>query len=95
MLIETVQVMSFTVKGFIEMICDRCGDDKCFCNDLRLQWRRSELVSICENCSDKADSFINYYGKKKPKDIESLMMYLTSGRKQKEIFSAMMSAGYY
>lgn len=34
---------------------------------------------ICDKCSIKADSFINYYGLKKQKDLDNLHRYLIGG----------------
>ena len=50
---------------------------------------------ICDKCSTKADSFINYYGLKKQKDLDNLHRYLISGILPMKQYSMLISAGYY
>jgi hypothetical protein len=67
-------------------------------------WRMSEvravhLVSdhnlICSKCGDKANSFINYWGKKKPKDLAKLHNFLASGILPMRQYQQQMNAGYF
>ena len=52
-------------------------------------------VDICERCAYKADSFVDYYGKKKKRDVRKLFKFLRNGVLVLEEFSALMNAGYY
>ena len=58
-------------------------------------YRVHGLKDICENCCDKANKFINYWGKKKKSDLADLKGYLNSGKKVKNKFNAQMNGGYY
>ncbi len=75
--------------------CDRCGWLELHMEKLLKPYQRSELVNICSKCAPKANSFLNYYGIKKKKDIENLMNYLLSDNHQKNKMVAMMNAGYF
>lgn len=89
--------IDYLIKFHPEMLteCDRCGVLALHMEKLLKPWRRNELVNICSKCGPKANSFFGYYGEKKPKHIEQLMQYLTSGNKQQQKLSAMMNAGYF
>ena len=92
-----------------EFECDRCGID-CRANkkaNYIQSWELLEIKeiyktifvnSLCLSCSTKANSFVNYYGEKKPSDLSALSNYLRSGEKSKlselNAYSAMNNAGY-
>jgi len=50
---------------------------------------------ICENCCQLANSFVNYYGLKKPQDKAKLHRFLISGVLPMRDYSALTNAGYY
>lgn len=52
-------------------------------------------VDICWACGDTANSFINYYGVKKPEDLARLHQFLISGVLPMRDFSTLMNAGYW
>jgi hypothetical protein len=56
---------------------------------------RVGYVDICGRCGQKADSFINYYGKKKESDLKRLHKFLVSGVLPMRDFSKLMNAGYF
>lgn len=53
------------------------------------------LGSLCSKCGDKADSFIDYYGKKDEADLKLLFDFVSSGIEPQRQLQAMMSAGYW
>lgn len=57
--------------------------------------RRVGYKDICDKCGTRADSFINYYGMKKQKDLEALHRYLISGILPMRQYSMLINAGYY
>lgn len=80
--------------------CDRCGNDvEPWMTNIKSVYQCFGVVFICSDCGNKADNFIDYYGKKKAKDIRRLKLFLQSGKisaiKFRKDFSAMMNAGYY
>jgi len=93
----------------IKGICDRCGDNKkpksfTFNFDgelveLRKTYQTLFVKKLCGACGEKADSFINYYGRKKKEDVRKLNNYLRSGELSKSVelkrYSQLTSAGYY
>lgn len=54
---------------------------------------------LCSKCGDEANSFINYYGRKRESDIANLRQYLKSGSVSSitvdRIYSQLMNGGYY
>jgi hypothetical protein len=52
-------------------------------------------ADICEMCGQKADQFINYYGKKKESDLKRLHKFLVSGVLPMRDFSKLINAGYF
>lgn len=92
--------------------CDRCGHD---CRDqrylysnyvpvddlgeLKLFYQTLTVKKLCRKCATKANSFIGYYGKKKPSDLMALNNYLRSGLVSRlselKIYSQLNYAGYY
>lgn len=79
--------------------CDRCGsyiEGKP--KEIILPYRKFGVMDLCDPCSKKADSFVDYCGVKTQKDIESLRRYLQSGSVSGELlgskFSKLMNAGY-
>lgn len=75
--------------------CDRCGVLELHIEELLKPYQRPELLNICSKCGYKANSFLNYYGKKKLSDIERLMSYLVNTSHQRNKMIAMMNAGYF
>jgi hypothetical protein len=61
--------------------CDRCGVSCGWVNltDMRDIYKIGGIMEICTKCADKANSFVNYYGKKKEKDKSDLFNFLLSG----------------
>lgn len=57
--------------------------------------RSNERILQCDKCGAKADSFINYYGMKKQKDLEALHRYLISGILPMKQYFMLINAGYY
>jgi hypothetical protein len=57
------------------------------------------MKKVCNECGEKASSYVNYYGVKKKKDVEKLLEYLKSGGHYQKVvcreFSKTMNAGYY
>lgn len=84
-----------------ELQCSVCGL-RCTYRDFRY-WgfaKISEIYQvgyedICERCGDKANRFVNYYGKKKPDDKEALRLFLVGGALPMRDYSALANAGYY
>ena len=76
------------------MKCDRCGHKSFLCSELRSIYQRKELKVLCDECGVESNAFINYYGKKKKKDLDRLFRYLVSGSEQVKKFNQMMNAGY-
>lgn len=89
--------------------CDRCGKD---CRNGKFNfvppWELVELKRIyktrfvefvCKGCGDVANSFVNYYGKKKPEDMLTVNKFLRNGKVSGEleisIYSQLNNAGYY
>lgn len=99
MLNFTEMLMNFNSKN--ERQCHVCGivfrDNKYGYWDIE-QIRK--IYSVCNNldmcakCARKADSFVDYYGKKKPEDVAKLKRFLLSGYQAKKDFSALMNGGY-
>lgn len=52
-------------------------------------------VHVCSKCVDKINSFVDYYGYKKPKDLRRLHAYMIRGIKPMADYSALMNGGYY
>ena len=80
----------------IKNTCDRCGY-KCGwfnLNDLRDIYRVGGIVNLCNRCGDRANSFVDYYGKKKEKDKKDLSDFLMSGELVKKRFDEINNAGY-
>lgn len=50
---------------------------------------------VCEACSMRANSFVNYYGHKKQKDIDNLHRYLIGGILPMRDYYMLMEGGYY
>jgi hypothetical protein len=49
---------------------------------------------VCEVCSVRANSFVDYYGYKKQRDIDNLHRYLISGILPMRDYYMMMEGGY-
>lgn len=49
---------------------------------------------LCQNCAEKADSFVNYCGNKKPEDKQALWQFLISSVSPMRDYYALMNAGY-
>lgn len=86
--------------------CDRCGIETG--REYSIPWLHIEVKDayktrsvnfVCENCAKKANDFVDYYGKKKPEDIEALKQFLNSGlvsrNNETKALSCLMNAGYY
>ena len=54
----------------------------------------SEHKEPCPTCGDKAGSFVNYYGKKKQRDLEGLHNFLVSGVLPMRKYQQQINAGY-
>lgn len=60
-----------------------------------LQQYQVGYPDICESCGHVADSFVNYYGLKKPEDKARLHRFLVSGVLPMRDYSMLTNAGYY
>ena len=70
--------------------CDRCGKD-CRLNsfsdfvaegeltEIKSIYQTGEVKKLCAQCGSKASKFVNYYGKKKKRDLDALKSFLESG----------------
>lgn len=93
------------------MICDRCGVDctreflgkriAVLDSDyfiIRDIYRTRFTINLCNPCGKKADSFVNYWGKKKEADIIKLNLFLRNGAASKknelDYLNSLMNAGY-
>ena len=47
--------------------------------EIRDIYRTKFTKSVCKNCGDRANSFVNYWGKKKESDLLALNYFLRSG----------------
>jgi len=93
----------------VKLICDRCGDNQAakkftfLCDGeltkVKESYQTLFVKKLCNCCGEKANSFLNYYGRKKRKDIKQLNDYLRSGllSKQAELnrYNQLNNAGYY
>jgi hypothetical protein len=75
--------------------CDICGIDCDSVTELKAIYQTPQLKALCNSCGEVADSFVNYYGKKKPEDVARLHLFLMSGKRQVDILTATMNAGYF
>lgn len=50
---------------------------------------------ICENCGNKASSFVDYYGIKRDCDLINLNQFLCGGIVVMQQYSQLVNAGYY
>lgn len=89
--------IDYLIRFHPEMLteCDRCGMLELHMEKLNKPYQRTELVNICSKCAPKANSFLNYYGIKKQKDINKLMEYIVNTNHQQNKMIAMMNAGYF
>ena len=62
--------------------------------DLRSNYSVHGFKTVCPKCGDKANSFVNYWGKKKLKDKVNLKMYLNGGIMAQRKYSQLINAGY-
>lgn len=81
--------------------CFVCGvtfNDKQFgywgMSEIKTVYRVSEYKDICNDCTSKANAFVNYYGKKKEKDLKQLRDFLVSGVLVTKKFQSLMNGGY-
>ena len=92
--------------------CGRCGKD-CRYNpelwpefvsvgeltELSAPYSIYGVKSLCKECGDKANSFLNYYGKKKKSDRIKLAEFIKSGivsaKLTKNAYTSLMNGGYY
>lgn len=49
---------------------------------------------VCGHCAVRANSFVDYYGHKKQKDIDALHRYLISGILPMRDYTMLMEGGY-
>ena len=75
--------------------CDVCGSRDYFIDQLRSIYRVVDTEFICENCAEKVNKFVNYYGPKKDKDRQAVKRFLNSGINATRAYESMMNAGYY
>jgi len=88
--------------------CDRCGKD---CRmgkfkivptwelvELRTIYQTNFVAHVCRGCGNIADSYVNYWGEKKPEDIIALNQFLNTGKvsmsKHLDLYSMLNNAGY-
>jgi len=66
--------------------------------ELKNSYRTIFVSKLCAGFSAKANSFIDYYGKKKDSDVCALHKYLGNGSRSKaaelSAYNAMNNAGY-
>jgi len=89
--------------------CDRCGKD---CKhpqydfvccgdlvDLKKSYQVYGVQKLCKHCGDKANKFVDYYGKKHSQDLRNLRAYLLSGTRSmvlsQQLYNSLHNAGYY
>lgn len=72
-----------------------CLKEDWFMREIKDVWRIHGMTDICECCGNKADKFIDYYGKKKKQDKQKLKSYLNTGVMVQKKYSAQINAGYY
>lgn len=77
-----------------ERPCSICGIESLFTEEIKSIYAVHGNDHICESCGDIANSFVNYYGKKKQKDLDALKQYLNSGVYAMTKYSRQMNAGY-
>lgn len=57
------------------------------------------VTHVCKSCGDQANSYVNYYGKKKQEDKKALNKFLRSGpisaKREDKLYSMLNNAGYY
>ena len=53
------------------------------------------LGVFCDECGDKANSFLSYWGEKNQIDKEKLFNFVNCGDVPARKFSAMMNGGYF
>lgn len=63
--------------------------------EIKNTYRVSEHKICCESCGDVANSFVDYYGEKKEKDLKKLRDFLASGVLPQRQWQAQMNGGYY
>ena len=77
-------------------ICPLCGGElSWFSEPLRSNYNDHKLGSLCIKCMKKADSFVNYWGRKKEKDKRALLSFINNGIEPQRRLFAMMNAGYW
>ena len=62
---------------------------------LRPCYALTDNADMCEKCALTADSFVDYFGKKKAKDKQSLKSFILRGYEMNKIYSGLMCAGYF
>ena len=62
---------------------------------LKSVYNHHELSEFCDSCTKKANSFLNYYGKKRKEDLKNLFNFVNCGDIPTRKFNAMMNGGYY
>lgn len=92
--------------------CDRCGKD---CRvtafgyiefvplyklvEVKKSYQVIGVTHICDKCAVIANKFVDYYGKKSPKDLQSLREFLANGAISSKVigkvYSQLMNGGYY
>ena len=55
----------------------------------------TDNLDMCAKCARKADSFVDYYGKKRESDKAKLRQFLLAGFQATRDFNSLMNGGYY
>jgi len=85
-----------------EKQCHVCG--RVFLNNDYNYWNMEALracyaltgnTGMCEKCTIKANSFVDYFGKKRAIDKQKLKSFILSGYEINKIYSGLMRAGYF
>ncbi len=57
-------------------------------------YRSGGFIDVCDSCGAKANSYVDYHGKKSKKDIANLESFLLTGVMPMRKYNALMFGGY-
>ena len=79
------------------LTCQVCGKAKShwYMGEVKSVYRvLPDLADVCNDCGEKMNSHVDYYGKKKQKDKDAVRIILLNGFAVNQRYSALMNAGY-
>lgn len=76
------------------LTCFQCGKKGWWADRVSKHYVIHGFDIICQSCGENANSFVNYWGVKKPEDVNALKQYFNSGFLVQKKFNALMNAGY-